>query len=305
LDRNIGRRGRRLLGVLALVPALLLPLAAACDSAAPGDAEIPPTPTAAPATYQGTIICAGSSALAPLVRHAAAEFSQLAPEAFVLVITSTSQLGLATLQDDGADIAMSDVRAPDLLGADASTLWEYPVAAVPYAVVVNPDTHVTNLTRAQLRRIYNGEVHNWQEVGGANLPIAAFHASKGSGLRYLFRKTILAAGSENDTDLPINASSTNLVGDVSARPGAIGYAALADVVPEVQVVTIDGVAPSNQTIADGTYGFWSYAWLYTKGRAGGLASAFINFVQSPNVQKDVIAPLGFTPMAWMKDRLAP
>ena len=75
MERYISRSWSRLPGVLALVLALLLPLAAACDSATPGDAEIPPTPTAAPATYQGTIVCAGSSALAPLVRHAALEFS--------------------------------------------------------------------------------------------------------------------------------------------------------------------------------------------------------------------------------------
>ncbi|HMA33020.1 MAG TPA: substrate-binding domain-containing protein [Chloroflexia bacterium] len=302
-DQPRHRPAWALLGLLLALGAL-----AACDSSHQmvGAVTAPPTPTVAPDTFQGTIVCAGSAALAPLVRRAAAEFNRLAPNAFVLVITSTSQLGLSTLADDGADIALADVSAADVLVPEAENFSEYHVGAVPYAVIVNQAAGVTNLTRHDLRRIYTGQAQNWREVGGAAHSITPFQASRGSGLQYLFEKSFaLADRTGEDQALANSTTSSNVLRDVAGTPGAIGYTPSGFVPASVQVVAIDGVLPTVDTVAGGTYPFWSYARLYTKYPAGGLAHAFISYMQGATLQGKIVEQLGIVPLAQMKDRRQP
>jgi phosphate transport system substrate-binding protein len=284
--------------ILGLVSLLL----AGCESGRLAELSDPPTPTPAPPAYQGTIVCVGSNVLTPLIQRIANEFSALEPNAFVFVITSTSQLGLTALQDDGADIALSDVRAEELPGVEPQAQVETRIAAIPYGVVVNPDTKITNLTHDQLAAIYSGQLRNWNAVGGANLSITPLQASKGTGLRYLFAKTFIVAPSV--VEIPA-ATSNDPVGDVVRTPGAIAYAPLSMVTNAVQVVAIDGTLPSKQNVGRNHYPFWSYARMYTKGDPGGLARVFISYVLSPNVQKNIVAAMGYTPISQMADQPQP
>ena len=51
------------------------------------------------------------------------------------------------------------------------TLKEIPVAIDGIAVAVNPDLQIPGLTITQLKDIYTGKITNWNQVGGADLPI--------------------------------------------------------------------------------------------------------------------------------------
>jgi phosphate transport system substrate-binding protein len=289
-----------------MLPALLLLTACAGPGIGLEAAADLPTPTPAPESFRGTITVAGSRILTPLISRAAAEFHKLSPDAFVLVITSTSALGLAALQDNGTDIALSDAKAEDLPGIEAGSLSEYPIGAVPYAVIAHPATDVRNLSHTQLRRIYTGDITNWNQVGGTDLPVVPLHASKGSGLRDLFTNTFVQIDRHDQKTVPIDVpSSLNLPGDVARRAGAISYVPLASVGPDVRVLDIDGVTPSTATIADGRYPFWSYARLYTLHPADGLKQAFINYLRSPNVQSGIVAEMGLVPLSMLKGRTAP
>lgn len=301
MDRGTGRWCRHHPGLLLIGVLCAALLGTGCDSDLHNAVTEAPTLTPAPDTYQGTITSVGSSVLAPLINRAAVEFHTLAPDAFVLPITSTSLLGLAVLQDDGADIAMSDVSAVDLLGAEADRLSEYRIAVVPYAVIANPNAGVHDLSQEQLRKIYSGEVRNWKDVGGFNVPITPFHASKGQGLRHLFTRRLL-----NNADSSIVATtSSNLVRDVRRNRGGIGYTPLNAVTPGAEVIALDGVLPSQASIVARRYPFWSYASMYTNGTAGGLAHVFISYLLSPNIQKDTIPALGFIPIGLMEEQRTP
>jgi ABC-type phosphate transport system substrate-binding protein len=65
-------------------------------------------------------------------------------------------------------IAMSDGTAP----AGYSGLVGHSVAVIIFAVVVNRQADVYNLTTAQLRAIFQGSITNWRQAGGASLPIS-------------------------------------------------------------------------------------------------------------------------------------
>ena len=287
---------------------LLFSLAVGCDSAGAvvGEVADPPTPTLAPDNYQGTIAAAGSPVLAPLVQRAAFAFNTLAPDAFVMVITSTNQLGLANLQDDGPDFALSDVSARELLGSDAESLSETIIAAVPYAVIVNAGVGVTAIRRDQVRGLYAGSITRWSQIGGADVPVMPLQSSKGTGLRYLFHRVFMQQPGELDHTQDINyLASSNPVLDVSRNPSALAYAPLVGLTPGVRALTIDGVTPSVDAVAAGRYPFWTYARIYTKHPPGGLPHVFINYLLSAAVQNGIVRDMGFVPLALMKDRPQP
>jgi phosphate transport system substrate-binding protein len=84
---------------------------------------------------------------------------------------------------------------------------------------------------------------------------------------------------------------------VAARPGAIGYVSLAAVRPDVQVLNLDGVEPTAANARLDRYPFWGTAHVYTKGPAGGLARAFIDFLLTPDIQVEVFKSQRFIPAA--------
>ena len=64
-------------------------------------------------------------------------------------------------------MAMSDGPAP----SGYSALVGHPIAVIIFAMVVNRQANVFNLTTAQARGIFSGSITNWQQVGGANMPV--------------------------------------------------------------------------------------------------------------------------------------
>jgi phosphate transport system substrate-binding protein len=295
----IGAARRGWGGGVLLLGALLLALTG-CERVPVMFARTPvpeATITAAPPSYSGTITCVGSSVLAPLLETAGARFRQAYPLAHILVITTTSQSGLSAVQDGGADLGLSDVSARAFSGIDAEALHDYPVAGTVYALITHPALHVTNLTPEQIQRLYTGQVETWRELGGADQEVVIVSRPKGAGSRAIFRQAILHNVLEDDTIAVPQDTDQDVAAMVAARPGAIGYISLAAVRPDVQVVTLGGVEPTAANARLDRYPFWGIAHVYTKGPAGGLARAFIEFLLSADMQVEVFKAQRFIPAA--------
>ena len=86
-----------------------------------------------------------------------------------------------------------------------------------------------------------------------------------------------------------------LLADVGAIPGALGYAQTGDVAAHqgggVQPVALDGLSPAFGDIgrSAGQYPFWTVEYLYTYGRATGLAAAFLKYLGSASAVSDLDA----------------
>jgi phosphate transport system substrate-binding protein len=61
------------------------------------------------------------------------------------------------------------------------------------AVYVHPDNPLPNLTRAQLKAFFTGEVKNWKQVGGPDAPVelVTVNLSTGSGTPDFFRDAVM------------------------------------------------------------------------------------------------------------------
>lgn len=137
-----------------------------------------------------------------------------------------------------------------------------PVGRDALVFIVNEDNPVQNLTKEQLIDIYTGKITNWQDVGGADLPIVAFQRPDASGSQSLFMKLLMTEDEPMAAPTELRpAEMGELIEDLAAynnTDDALGfsvfyYASYMYSQPGLRFVAVDGVLPSDETIADGTY----------------------------------------------------
>jgi phosphate transport system substrate-binding protein len=239
----------------------------------------------------------GSTALLPLVQRAARDFSQVHHQVTLDVQGGGSFVGLDQMYGGQVDIGDSDVYADPTRYPDPD-ITDHLVAVVPFAMVVHPDIRLASLTRDQIIGIYTGRIKNWRDLGGPEEPIKVVSRALTSGTRATFRKYILNGADEVQGVALQKDSSQELVDTVGKTPGAIGYVAVSGVTSAVHVVAIDGVLPTPAKIEQGSYHFWSYEHMYTRGLPTGAVAAFLSFMLTPEEQQ-VATALGYIPISAM------
>lgn len=132
-----------------------------------------------------------------------------------------------------------------------------------FVFIVNKDNPVNSLTIEQIQKIYTGEITNWNQVGGNDEEIVAFQREQNSGSQNLMEKMVMKDTKikESPSGLMI-ASMEGLIDSVSKNydgsKSSIGYsiylyAKEQYVKDNIKFLSIDGVYPSDETIANGTY----------------------------------------------------
>lgn len=245
-----------------------------------------------------SITAVGSSALQPLVETAAESFQANHPGRFINVQGGGSGTGLSQVQAGAVEIGNSDVFAEEKSGIDASALVDHQVATVGITPIVNQKVGLTNISMADLRRVFLGEVTNWQEVGGNDLAIVLLNRASGSGTRNTFERWVLQGETAKQSQ---EQDSTGMVRQIVAdTPGAISYLAFSYVNETVDVLSIDGVAPTDENVMINEWVIWSYEHMYTKGAPTGLTKDFIEYILSDDVQTNIVGKLGYIPVSKME-----
>jgi phosphate transport system substrate-binding protein len=209
-----------------------------------------------------------------------------------------------------SQLAMSDGPAtgyPDLL--------PHPMAVIIFSVVINKAIGLHSLTTDQLQRIYSGQVHNWSELGGRNLPIDIVSRGYDSGTRSTFDQKVLGSGRElpassynctaPDPVLPPSpgircemSSTEDLLGQVNTIPGAIGYAEMSVTsasqpakYQQVDQVQLNGHGADPQSVQNNDYPFWTVEYFYTYGTPSGnlLLSAFLSYLNSDTAKTNMLS----------------
>ncbi len=292
----------RCLGVGAVVAAMLT--VAACgdstsNSSGPAATAVVATPSAVATCTTGSISADGSSAIKALIQKAADEYQAKCSGATITVAATNSSTGVTKAAAGTVDIGDSDIPATLVQGVDASTIVDHPVAIVLFAVVVNSGAGVTSLTLAQVRSIFSGQTTNWSQVGGANLPIAVFERTPGSGTRFTFDKDVMQGTNEMTSPAQTVNTTQTLVTAMASAPGAITYLTNSSVTAAsgLIAVKIDGVDPTGAHAADGTYPFFSHEHCFTKAQPSLLVQSFLQYIQSTAFQTGSLTTLHYLPLS--------
>lgn len=249
----------------------------------------------------GSITAVGSTALQPLVKEAADQFMAKNQNAKIQVQGGGSGTGLTQVSQGGADIGNSDLFAEEKLPADqAKQLTDHKVCVVGFATVANTKVKVDNLSKRQLVDIFTGKITNWKDVGGGDMKIVIINRPKSSGTRATFKKYALDGAEEAEGKTLTEDSSGTVRKTVAETEGAVSYLALSYLDNSVKALKYEGVEPVKDNITSGKYPIWSYEHMYTKGEAKGLTKAFLDYIMSDDVQKNLVPRLQFISISDMK-----
>ena len=198
---------------------------------------------------EGTVSTDGSTSMEKVIGALGESFMELNPGVTFTYNPTGSGSGITAVQEGRCDIGLSSRSLKD--EEKANGLTETVLAYDGIAIIVHPDNPVADLSLETIAKIYTGEITNWKDVGGEDAEIVVIGREAGSGTRDGF-ETI--TDTKDACQLRQDLTSTgDVITAVSQNPAAIGYASLAAVKDTVKAVTVDGVAPTEETVKDGTY----------------------------------------------------
>ncbi len=197
--------------------------------------------------------------------------------------------GITAVKEGRCDIGLSSRALKE--EEESSGLVGTVLAYDGIAIIVNPENPVADLSVEQIAKMYTGEITNWKDVGGEDREIVLIGREAGSGTRDGF-ETITKTKDTCKYRQELT-STGDVITTVSQNPNAIGYASLSAVKDNIKALTVNGVAPTEATVKDGSYSVQRPFVLVTMKdkKLSKTAQEFFDYVTSPEVN-DLIASAG-------------
>jgi len=252
------------------------------------------------AAEKQTLQIEGSTTVGPIADAFAEAFKNKYSNLDITIKKTGSGDGAVALVDGRCDIAIMSRFMKEKEYKKAVANGIFPVAHVVamdgVCAVVHPSNPVKELTTDQVRDIYMGKIINWKQVGGPDLKIVIISRDTSSGTYETFRKLVMkkkemAAGVEY-----VN-SNPQAYARVKTTKGAIGYVGIGFLDSNVRALSLDGVMPSRETIASGTFPVARPLFMFTNGypKLGSMTHKFCSFYLSETGQ-EIIEAKGFVPL---------
>ncbi|QKW09374.1 substrate-binding domain-containing protein [Streptomyces sp. NA04227] len=256
----------------------------------------------------GPLTLTGSSAFAPVLREAAASYESVCEEVEVRVDLSSGARALEALQKDGAARSSGTPGRSEVIAFAEGYKKDYPEllpSPIAFSVLTfyahekAVGSKVQGLSTEQINRIYRGEIKNWNELGGADVPIRLVNRPAASSSGDILRRQLLRAdpypvnsldclglsGTEGTPPVTCEVATTaEALETVAEAEGALGYGPVQAVSGRtgVRMLSIDGRRPTREASDYGGYDFWAttYAYTYRRPSPGSAADGFLQYLMS-------------------------
>lgn len=187
----------------------------------------------------------------------------------------------------------------------AKGLLPIPIGVEAIVIYVNASNPVNELSVAQLRGIYTGEILNWKQLGGPDRRIAVFGGDSTSSMNPYFAEFVL----HGDTSFSYmgKPSTKELLDTVGSRPDAIGFAGLGSS-PNTKALRIrasvgsKAIEPTFDNVRSLDYPLARYIYWYLTHQPRNGVKEFCEWMLSSQGQL-VVEGVGFQPLP-MDRRLA-
>jgi len=248
-----------------------------------------------------TVRVSGSTTVLPLAEGGAEAFNAGQSDYQAIVTGGGTGVGIKNIAEGNSDIGMASREVTsDEISQFGDKFKENLVGYDGIVIAVSKqiyDAGVTILTKDQVKKVYNGEITNWKELGGPDDQILVVAREQGSGTRDTFNEDIMGSkAAETPGVNTVAGSNAEVRTAITGSDKAIGYLGFSYAEDgQVGMITLDGVAPSANTIKDGSYELARKLYFYTFGDATAGAQAFIDFMTGAEGQK-VAEEYGFVPL---------
>ena len=241
---------------------------------------------------KGSLDIAGGTAHIPVMKLAAQAIMERYPDIRITVAGGGSGVGVQKVGEGLVQIGNTGRALKDTEIAKYG-LVTFPFAIDGVAVAVNPANGVTGLTKAQVKDVFAGKVTNWKDLGGADAPISLYVREDGSGTRETFEERALDKGTSAPSANVVNSNGAMKTA-IAQDKNAIGYVGLGHLDESVKGVAVDGMVPSQEGAADGSYTVTRLLYMNTKGEPEGLTKLFVDYIYSED-GKGFISQSGYIP----------
>lgn len=220
---------------------------------------------AAPAALAQSIAIDGSSTVFPITEAMAEEFRAIEPDVDITVGVSGTGGGFSKFCNGETDIsnASRPIKAEEMAAcAEAGIEYiEIPVAYDAITVVVNPaNDWATDMTVDQLAALWapDSSITTWSDIDSSwpDEEIELYGPGSDSGTFDYFTDEIVGEEGASRPDYTASEDDNILVVGVAGDEYALGYFGYAYYEENTDIlnsVAVNGVAPSPQTVNNGTY----------------------------------------------------
>lgn len=262
-------------------------------------------------SQQSAIQIKGSDTEVNVVQHLAEVYMENS-DAKMSVTGGGSGTGIAALINNEVDIAnssrvMKEAEIENAKNNDVNPV-RFIIAMDGLTMVVNEENPVKELTVDEIGKIFKGEISNWNEVGGPDLPISLYGRQSNSGTYIFFRDYVLK-GDYSQHMKRMNGNS-QIVESLKTDQAGISYVGVGYAVDEnnneveglnIVNVAIDenskAVSPLKaENVKNGTYPLARPLNQYTNGQPKGNVLDFIKYELSEEGQQIVVEE-GFYPVS--------
>ena len=197
----------------------------------------------------GTVATDGSTSMEKVIGTLGEAFEAQNKNVTFTYNPTGSGSGIQAVLEGRCDIGLSsrDLKAEETSQGLNGTVLAYD----GIAVIVHPDNPVSDLDVDTIAQIYTGGITNWKDAGGQDTEIVLVGREAGSGTRDGFES--ITGTSDKCQYRQELTSAGDVVTAVAQNPDAIGYASLSNLSDSVKALSVAGVAPSEETVKDGTY----------------------------------------------------
>ena len=218
----------------------------------------------------GTINIDGSSTVYPITEAVAEEFMKKNPNVKVTVGVSGTGGGFKRFTVGETDIsdASRPIKDAEKQKAEENKIeyLELPIAYDGISIVVNKDNNfIQSMTVAELKKLWepNSTIKKWNQIRPEwpDMDVKLFGPGTDSGTFDYFTEAINGKEKASRSDFTASEDDNVLVQGVAGSKGGLGYfgyAYYAENKDKLKLVSVDDgkgnvVAPTEQTIKDGTY----------------------------------------------------
>lgn len=252
----------------------------------------------------------GSTANLPLMRALAMYYTGISQEeAQTQIQVSTTDYAYYALVYGDADLLLvyqASDSTKDFLASSGVAVEMKPIGLDALVFICNEENPVESLTTRQIQEIYTGKVTNWQEVGGTDVEIVPYQRVELSGSQTMMEKLVMAGLPMMDAPSELRpmamAGLVDMIAEYQNTANALGYSVYYYIhnmyaMPEVKTLQVDGIAPSNESIQNGSYPFVNefYVMIRKDEPADSLTRAVYDFLTTQQ-GGELVEAAGYVPL---------
>lgn len=244
-----------------------------------------------------SLLITGSSTVAPVVADAAQRYEKENPGVRIDVQTGGSSRGINDARSGLARMGM----ASRTLKADESDIHAETIALDGVCLIVHKDNPVKGLSRDEIAAIYQKKATNWNEFGASKGDIVVASKAEGRATLEVFLGYTDLDSADIQADV-IVGENQQAIKTVAGNPNAIAYVSIGAATSEAQAGTpikliyTDGVEPTTENVANGTFPITRPLNVITKGEVSGLSLAFLEYLKSDKI-RDIVETHLYVPIS--------